>query len=219
MSKRGINYRVFILIFLMAGLFLNGCSNNEYELREKAYQAYGRYLRECCEEDNYTRDNIKYTLAFIDNDNIPEMVVSLGNSHATGVKVFFYDPEEAKVVDTGEVYGENGGIYYYPKQSCILDYHFGQGVGNECFCKITDDYKCLRSEWYSQRLADEEGNLIYYIDFTEVSDEEYQTMHDEDASGLRDTVSIERESMKGNYEIISSDKADDMFEEMFKKCS
>lgn len=51
-------------------------------------------------------DKVRYTLTYVNDDDIPEFVLSEGDSHAVGVRVYFYDFDQKKVIDNGERYGK-----------------------------------------------------------------------------------------------------------------
>ena len=139
-----------LLSIIMLGifLFLTGCTDKATDEKlEEAFTAYIQCIKDYVNNAEYdVSDMIKYTLVYINDDSIPELAISEGDSHTTGVRVYFYDFDRKKTVDTGESYGENGGFDYYDRKNMIYDHYFGNGgYGNTCFCSIGTDYKVTRS--------------------------------------------------------------------------
>ncbi|MBR3397916.1 MAG: zinc ribbon domain-containing protein [Lachnospiraceae bacterium] len=65
-----------------------------------------------------------YCFGFVDNDEIPELLLSEGNYHAAAVKVYTY--KEGTVQEIG-IYGSDGNMSYYPYEDLIFTYWIGQG--------------------------------------------------------------------------------------------
>ena len=213
-----MNKKLVVEIVLLASLMLVGCSGNkrDKELRE-VFDAYVQGIKDYVQSSEYdVSGQIRYTLAYIDgDDDIPEMVLSEGSAHTSGVRIFFYDPVQKKAVDSGERYGELGGFSYYEKKSTIYDFVFGNGgYGNVSFCKITPN-KVTRSPYFTY-YCDADDVSHYYIDFTEVSQDDYDEKYAKYAPEFanEEPVTVERADMKGDYQACCSEDTVELFFEM-----
>ena len=85
-------------------------SNVSYEEVLKAYQTYMRKKN----TDKY--NPIRYSLVYLDGDNIPELIYSTGNYHAEGVRICTYQNGKVYSITAngGDVFGGYGSITYYP---------------------------------------------------------------------------------------------------------
>ena len=221
-----MNRRTFIGMILLIGLLLTGCSGDNLDKKlEEAFEGYIGYIKDFVTNSEYDiADRIKYTLAYIDNDEIPELVISTGEAHASGVRICFYDYENKRVADTGENFCQNGDFdSYYERKSCIFDYYFGNGgYFNVCFARIGSgpDYKVTRSRYFTEcsELVDNNWKNHYYIDFEEVTKEEYDKAYFEDAPEFvkQDIVTITREDMQGNYQMCCNQYAKSLFYDILK---
>ncbi len=211
----------FIGVLLLICLMSTGCSGNNLDKKlEEAFEAYIQCIKDYVNNAEYNMaDRIRYTLVYINEDNIPELAISEGDAHASGVRVYFYDFDLKKTVDTGERYGENGGFAYFERKNMIYDYYFGNGgFGNACFCKIDFDYIVTRSRWFTYH-GDIDGNNYYWIDFEDASKDEYEKAYQEDAPVFEndEIVRVDREDMEGDYQTCCSENAIGLFYEIFEK--
>lgn len=210
-------------MFLLACLLIVGCAGNKTSKRlDEAFEGYLQYIKEVDESwEGYTPSNIKYTLTYINEDDIPDLVISTGDAHVSTVRICFYDFENKKVVDTGENYCQNGDLEsFYFKKSCIYNYYFGNGgYMHVSFCRIGDapDYKVTKSRNFTVWL-DEEWNNCYSVDNVKVSKEEYDRAYAEDAAELADEerVTIRRDDMPGDHLTYSEKDAMDLFYKMIE---
>ena len=213
---------IFIGLLLIC-LLSTGCSGDKQDERlEEAFEAYVQAIKDyVTDSENFVAEQIKYSLAYINDDDIPELILSTGISHAAGVRIYFYDFDQKKVVDTGERYGENGDFEsFYERKSTIFDWYFGNGgYGNFSFCEIGADYKLAKRSRFFTTYSDTDGNPHYYIDFKEVSEEEYEKIYKEEAPSFADQqekLSIYREDMPGDYQTCCSEDAVKLFFKMVK---
>ena len=213
---------VFLALIMCA--LIVGCSDNDLDKNiEEAFKGYVQYIKEFVDDSEFDISNqVRYTLAFIDDDDIPELVISTGQAHASGIKICFYDNDNKRVVDTGENFCQNGDFEsYYERKSCIYDYYFGNGgYFSVRFCRIGNapDYKVTQSRYFTE-WSDSEWNSHYAIDFEEVSKEEYYKAYTEDAPEFvkQDTITIKREDMQGDYQDCCSEDAMELFFQMLQE--
>ena len=103
-----------------------GPTVNEVPDMQTVFDAYYEYVRNCMDEPDYTLwDTLRFGLALIDNDDIPELIVTEGDYHGSGVKVIFYNNGDLKEV--GE-FGEYGGFAYVKKENHIMSFYMGMGI-------------------------------------------------------------------------------------------
>ncbi len=140
--------------------------------------AYADYLK----ENNENFDTFGAVgLIHLDDDEIPELAVSIGTSHASGICFYSYDG--TNVVDLGS-YGSLGCACYEYRKGIMYGYYTGMGstfdhVAIENDGKIENEYRVVITniEWadpsateggYRFAITDEEFNA------TEISQEEYE---------------------------------------------
>ncbi len=110
-------------------------------------------------------DQLKFGLAFVDEDDIPELLWSYSDTHASGIHVVLYN--DGNPVDIGQ-FGEFGTLNYKKKGNFIMSNYMGMGVETEDFYKISGTKTELLQSFYSD---DNTGETR--IDETETSMDEY----------------------------------------------
>lgn len=78
-------------------------------------------------EENSSSDGsllIRYAMIHLDDDDIPELAIPLGNSHSMGVGYYAYDRKEVKRV---YVAGSFGTAYYEKNTGVVLGFYSGMG--------------------------------------------------------------------------------------------
>lgn len=94
--------------------------------------AYQRFLKAYVEENKYAY-RARIALAFIDDDNVPELLLIEDNSHAAGVKVYSYDQES--VIELGE-FGSTGSMQYVERGGMVLGAFTGMGECDDNFFRV-----------------------------------------------------------------------------------
>ncbi len=212
---------IMSLVMLSICFLMTACSSKEQEKKlEEVFEAYIQCIKGYVNNAEYdVADRIRYTLVYINEDDIPDLAISEGNAHASGVRVYFYNFDQKETVDTGERYGENGGFDYYERKSLIYDYYYGNGgYSNICFCKINLDYKVTRSRWFIY-YGGGYGGPQYAIDSEEVSEKEYEKAYKEDAPEFvdDDIIRVDRDGMKGDYQICCSENVINAFYDILER--
>jgi len=187
------------------------------DIKEYVFDAYVNAVKDYVKDaEEGTSDKIRFTLAYIDDDDIPELILSEGDYHGAGVRVFFYDTENKKAVDLGESFGENGGFYYFYKKGVIYDFNFGHGFGNISLVSIAKDHSLTRSKTFSQEMD------AQYIDYDECSSEEYEKEYEKalqealHENGKEAKKTLNRSDMTGTYDMLSEKNPANVFWEMHK---
>lgn len=127
-----------------------------------------------------------FALAYIDEDDIPELVVADSDAHAASADIYTYiDGEVTKVGSAGSW----GGFQFAPRKNYIVHSYADNGIGEIfiAFCDIKngtlEDIKCFYT------LGGSTDTIASKIDDREVSEEEYDT---------------ELESMRGTHTYLAA---------------
>lgn len=119
----------------------------------------------------------KFTLVYLNDDEIPELVIADNLQHARGTDYYIY--EDGEVVLIGE-YGQYGQSRYAEKASMIFDQYDGAEVAHYWTYLIEDTEEVLlqSSDLYIHWDIEYEGpEYTYIVDDKEVSEEEYRAVH------------------------------------------
>lgn len=136
--------------------------------------AYWRFLKAYVEENKFAY-RARIALAFIDDDNIPELLLIEDNSHAAGVKVYTYDQES--VIELGE-FGSTGSMQYVERGGMILSFFIGGGEFDDDFFRMEGgEVKPVCSLMYYQ--PPDGRPEVYEIDGASVTKEEYNRKSEE----------------------------------------
>lgn len=140
--------------------------------------AYGVFLTNDYMSNHYDEsyEEIKYSLGFINEDDIPELFITEGFYHACGTQVFTYI--DGKIVPVGE-FGEYGGFAFTPGMNNIYSYYYGMGTGINCIYSMNSDgtLEQKTSLMTEEVWDDETGDATecrYYIGDEQVSEEAYE---------------------------------------------
>lgn len=148
---------------------------SDYFSMEQVMEFYTDYLKNLYPQGSETASNVRYYLAWINEDSIPELVYMEGNYHFAGVHVCICD-KNGTVSDIGE-FGEYGNFAYKQKKGNILSFYMNSGVYFLDFyslkgMSIMDDRYFEVDEGSS-----EDESTHYYIDGDEVDEEEYYKIY------------------------------------------
>ncbi len=138
-------------------------------LKKEALQAYAAFL------STYTADTGQdptFTTVYIDQDDIPELLIFDGSWHGAGGRVHTY--YNGAVAFIGE-YGEYGSFRFYEKKNVMEDLYFWNGMKSwhHSWHSIRDgkEYVIISSDGYND--YDNESNNKYSINNELVSEEAY----------------------------------------------
>lgn len=143
------------------------------DLEEPYVLAYLELLKEYAGDDNdVENERARFALAFIDDDEVPELLLMEDDCHAGGVKVFAY--VQNRVVELGE-FGSFGKMQYVENRGMIFGHFMGQGESNNDFFRIEEgkaDLICSMHSW-----PDHSGEAfadLYEVDGCSVDEEAYR---------------------------------------------
>ena len=133
--------RAFIALVLTLNIFiLCGCGSSKDKSKkvEKTYDEWLDFYKEFIQEhyenwERFTTDNLKYDLFYIDDDNIPEVVIGYGDNHVCGMYILSTDGN--KVYNLG-MHGESGRINYCPRKNLFFVSYGNQGFFRGLFLTI-----------------------------------------------------------------------------------
>ncbi len=129
-------------------------------------EAYRRFLEAYMEESEFTQF-ARVTLALIDDDNVPELILIEDNSHAAGVKVYTY--YQKSMAELGE-FGSSGWMQYAERGGMILSGFTGHGECDSDFFQVKDGEVKLVCSLMSYEQPDGLYEL-YEIDGVSVTEE------------------------------------------------
>lgn len=143
-------------------------------------EAYQRFLESYVKESKYVQW-ARITLAFIDDDNVPELLLIEDYNHPAGVKVYTYYQES--VIELGE-FGSIGSMQYVERGGMIYSGWSGMGEG------VSDFY----------RMEDGEAKLVCSIRSYEPFDGSPKTYEIDGVSAAEEAVNIKYEELYDAYE-------------------
>lgn len=122
------------------------------------------------------KESLRFCLAFIDADDIPELLLMPTEGHVDGVEVYTYVQDQ--VTRLGE-FGSYGEMQYVERQGLIFSYDSGSDNFYSDFYKLADgvaELTCSLHSWlvYSQEEQCPE-NEFYEIDGSSVTENVFQT--------------------------------------------
>lgn len=148
--------------------------NHSEQKDEKAYiEEYKRKLRELKKGDSGPVES-RFALVYVDDDEIPELVVIECDAHSDGGELYTYCNNEVTYLGT---YGTWGYFGYAPGTGFIFSGWMGQGFYTTTVHQLSngnviDLYSLQRDE--SAYQIDKTNKIVYYINDNEVSQEEYE---------------------------------------------
>lgn len=136
--------------------------------------AYERFLQY---EDRFLDAEACYEYIYLDDDDVPELVVSENSSF--GGQVTLYRCKDGLVIPVKDQLGSNGDIYYKERENQLLS-KVNKDSGKAVLYQLQKDE--LVAEQTSSFSMDAEGNILYEIDGKSVSTEQGETFWDMDGT-------------------------------------
>lgn len=145
---------VFLLI-ISAGILIY-IKENEYKKSYNSFLEDQRYR-----DDFYFPDDVRYELAYVDEDKVPELFLAQGNSHVDQIAVYSYNTEE-KQVEFIASFSSFGSLSYVPKKNMIISQYGNHGFYYKAYSAIKDGKVELIDICLSDGSKDE---MKYFWDF------------------------------------------------------
>ena len=148
--------------------------NKSEDMQQAPYaQAYLEFLTEYAQNSKDGKgQGARFSLAFVDNNDIPELLLMEDDCHAEGVKVFTYYQDQ--VVELG-AFGSFGLMQYVERAGLIFSHYMGHGESDNDFFEIKEGQAVLicnmHSTPYRRNGID---TSLYEIDGVAVNEKTYR---------------------------------------------
>lgn len=90
---------------------------------------------------NLNNSSARFTTAYIDEDDIPELIVAYNSSHVAGCEIYtYYDGKVSKLEGnpTNGEFGSSGEILYLPYKNLFDSRYYGMGSNSDSLYKINN---------------------------------------------------------------------------------
>lgn len=181
----------------------NAQNEAEVELNTSWAEAYYEFLEKELKDDSAKIIPTGFRLVYIDDDDVPELLIMEDSSHASGARVCTY--YQNKVVEIG-AFGSSGEMLYVEKQGKIFSYY--AGFGEEYFRYFVleggkaeeigyfHSYPDLNYDDYSVTLYEIDGKSVTEKLYNEKLDEfhrdDYASVRYDDAVFVDDMAHLKR---------------------------
>lgn len=169
---------------------------------EDALKAYTAYLKKIFEDDEEKAKKVRYTIAYINSDDVPELIYMDEDNRSAGAHVLICD-NDLNVSDIGE-FGEYGSLAYREKTGMILSYYTSQSITFADFYMLRElsliddtyfemDQPVLegdKARFYVD--GDETDEVTYYEKYSQKETPKYTYVYYEDALSYYDTDDVLR---------------------------
>ncbi len=148
--------------------------NKSEDMQQAPYApAYLEFLTEYAQNSKDGKgQGARFSLAFVDNNDIPELLLMEDDCHAEGVKVFTYYQDQ--VVELG-AFGSFGLMQYVERAGLIFSHYMGHGESDNDFFEIKEGQAVLicnmHSTPYRRNGID---TSLYEIDGVAVNEKTYR---------------------------------------------
>lgn len=106
------------------------------QIKDKNARVYASFLENGdYAEDFGFADEVRYELVYIDDDEMPELLLAEGNRHVDRVAVYRYNEKEAKVEFLAS-FSSFGSMQYIPKGNTIISQYGNHGYYFEVYSEI-----------------------------------------------------------------------------------
>lgn len=160
---------------------------------EECRAAYKAFLKDYIKDNNIvddTDEGPKFALIYLDEDNVPELVIPQGHFHAAKCELYCYDGKEVKLL--GE-YGSWGGFGYRPESGVFTVGFVNQGGEETTYYKLENGAVTELGTFYSElKKWDMDPtvpeNYNYFINEKPVTYEDYSNKEGE----IREKYELEK---------------------------
>ena len=148
--------------------------NKSEDMQQAPYaQAYLEFLTEYAQNSKDGKgQGARFSLAFVDNNDIPELLLMEDDCHAEGVKVFTYYQDQ--VVELG-AFGSFGLMQYVERAGLIFSHYMGHGESDNDFFEIKEGQAVLICNMHSTpHRKNGIDTSLYEIDGVAVNEKTYR---------------------------------------------
>ena len=119
--------------------------------------------------------NYRFCLVYLNQDDIPELIVSNDNSHVSSAEIYTYINGKAVSVGTAGTFGE---FYFIPKKNTIVSYSTYGGENETTVYKISGSSLTVDTVYFDNEYGAVPENVYFTINDTAVSSDEYHRQYD-----------------------------------------
>ena len=148
--------------------------NKSEDIQQASYaQAYLEFLTEYAQNSKDGKgQGARFSLAFVDDNDIPELLLMEDDCHAEGVKVFTYYQDQ--VVELG-AFGSFGLMQYVERAGLIFSHYMGHGESDNQFFEIKEGQAVLICNMHSTPYRKNGiDTSLYEIDGVAVNEKTYR---------------------------------------------
>lgn len=132
-SNKIIMYMVAVLFLMVLFVIAGNVSG-----RKESADIYASFLESGdYAEDFWLADEVRYELAYIDEDDVPELLLAEGNGHVNRVAVYRYNEKNDKVEFLAS-FSSFGSLKYVPKGNIIISQYGNHGYYFNVYSEIND---------------------------------------------------------------------------------
>ena len=148
--------------------------NKSEDMQQAPYaQAYLEFLTEYAQNSKDGKgQGARFSLVFVDDNDIPELLLMEDDCHAKGVKVFTYYQDQ--VVELG-AFGSFGLMQYVERAGLIFSHYMGHGESDNDFFEIKEGQAVLICNMHSTpHRKNGIDTSLYEIDGVAVNEKTYR---------------------------------------------
>ncbi len=182
---------------------------------QTVFDTYYDYVRDQMDDEYKLFDTMRFGLALIDNDDLPELIIADADYHACGARVIFYNNGEPKEVGQ---FGGYGGCGYIKKENKIISSFMNMGVTTVQTYRIDPEYNAvLVDDIYCE---ENDENVVY-----RVNNEQITSFDDYDAAIIKATepefggtkLYIDYNDLLPYYPYVCDEELKDSFTQMYEQ--
>ena len=162
---------------------------SDIKLSDDVKAAYSTVLYSFYEENTNTAAS--FSFAYIDNDEIPELLISEGSEHSSRVKIYTFDGTGAVLLCTA---GSDGKAGYVKNKGYIISPYSGYGATSITVYKLENGN--ASSVWEGTEIANDDGSKEYTSNGETITAKEYNEKYDEYISNAVYNTADGQESSK-----------------------
>ena len=148
--------------------------NKSEDIQQASYaQAYLEFLTEYAQNSKDGKgQGARFSLVFVDDNDIPELLLMEDDCHAEGVKVYTYYQDQ--VVELG-AFGSSGLMQYVERAGLIFSHYMGHGESDNDFFEIKEGQAVLICNMHSTPYRKNGiDTSLYEIDGVAVNEKTYR---------------------------------------------
>ena len=148
--------------------------NKSEDIQQASYaQAYLEFLTEYAQNSKDGKgQGARFSLVFVDDNDIPELLLMEDDCHAEGVKVYTYYQDQ--VVELGS-FGSSGLMQYVERAGLIFSHYMGHGESDNDFFEIKEGQAVLICNMHSTpHRKNGIDTSLYEIDGVAVNEKTYR---------------------------------------------